>query len=325
MIKHFDFAKTVMMGFLALFVIVPVSFAGKTPERGATRPTANNKLAEEGFYKNIEGASKAILDVEGMSCSGCIFTIKSSLSKFEGIKEILVDVSSGKAEVYYDDKTLKNVDQVATAITASGYPAKITKIETAEQVKKNLDGMATRSRLYIASVGEVDISRKDFDSELAFAKKRYTKNYGKDLFTTDKGKALLNRLKGQIVSRLVNEGIQLQEIGKAGFKIDKSVVNKELNTFLNKKNMKLEKFKTALKEDGYSFDKFMIRFETRILVNAYLDSKVFPGSANDMEKQQLYANWFNNAKLLAKVVYYDKGLENLARNQSSGCGRSCSQ
>jgi copper chaperone CopZ len=324
MIKHLDFAKTVLMGFIALIVIVPVSFAGKV-SAGATKTTADSKLAEKGFYKNIEGASKATLDVEGMSCSGCIFTIKSSLSKVDGIKEILVDVAAGKAEIYYDDKTLKSVDQVATAITASGYPAKITKIETAEQVKKNLEGMANRSRLYIASVGKVDIPRKDFDSELAFAKKRYAKNYGKDLFSTDKGKALLKRLKGQIVSRLINEGIQLQEIGKAGFKIDKSVVNKELNTFLNKKNMKLEKFKTALKDDGYSFDKFMIRFETRVLVNAYLDSRVFPGSANDMEKQQLYANWFNNAKLLAKVVYYDKDLENLARNQSSGCGTSCSK
>lgn len=323
--SHFTFVKAiVILGFVALVAAVTISFAGRAPEeRGITRET-DKELAEQEFYKKTDGSSKAIFNVEGMSCSGCVFNIKSSLSEFKGINEILVDVSAGKAEIYFDDTELKDVDQIAAAITASGYAAKIDKIETAEQVKKNLDFMATRARLYIASVGGLDISRNDLDSELEHAKKRYSKNYGEGMFSTDRGKALLNRLKGQIVSRLINEGIQLQEIQKAGFKVDKTTVDKEFDEFLSKKGMKLEDFQTAFKENGYSFERFMKRFEIRVLVKQYLDSEVFSGGSNDIEKQQLYSNWFNNAKLLAKVVYYDKDLKGLVQNQSSGCGSSCS-
>jgi copper chaperone CopZ len=323
--KHrVNFTKfLIITGFVAFVAAVTISLAGRASEGGITRET-DKKLAEQEFYKKTDGSSKAIFNVEGMSCSGCIFTIKSSLSEFKGINEILVDVAAGKAEIYFDDTKLKDVNQIATVITASGYPAKIYKIETAEQVKKNLDFMATRARLYIASVGGLDISRNDLDSELEYAKKRYSKNYGEGMFATDRGKALLNRLKGQIVSRLINEGIQLQEIQKARFKVDKITVDKELDEFLSKKGMKLEDFKTALKENGLSFDRFMKRFEIRVLVKQYLDSEVFSGGSNDIEKQQLYSTWFNNAKLLAKVVYYDKDLEGFVRNRSSGCGSSCS-
>lgn len=314
----------VITGFVALVTAVTISFAGRVPEEGGITRETVKELAEQEFYKKTDGSSKAIFNVEGMSCSGCIFTIKSSLSEFKGINEILVDVSAGKVEIYFDDTELKDVDQIAAAITASGYPAKIGKIETAEQVKKNLDFMATRARLYIASAGGLDISRNDLDSELEYAKKRYSKTYGEGMFSTDRGKALLDRLKGQIVSRLINEGIQLQEIQKSGFKLGKTTVDKELDKFLSKKGMKLEDFQTALKENSYSFERFMKRFEIRVLVKQYLDSEVFSGGSNDLEKQQLYSNWFNNAKLLAKVVYYDKDLEGLVQNQSSGCGSSCS-
>ena len=42
------------------------------------------------------GASKAVLSVEGMSCSGCIYTIKNSLADFDGIADIQVDVAAGR-------------------------------------------------------------------------------------------------------------------------------------------------------------------------------------------------------------------------------------
>lgn len=307
-------------GAVVLVAAVTISLAGRTPKEEITIHETNGELSEQRLDRNTDGSSRAIFKVEGMSCSGCIFTIKSSLAEFEGINEILVDVSAGKADIYYDATKIKDFDQIATAITASGYPAKLDKIETAEQVSKALDFMEARGRLYIASAGNLDISRNDLDTEVEYAKKIYSKNHGEVFFSTDRGKSLLNGLKREIVSRLVNEGIQLQEIQKAGFKVNKTIVDKELNEFLQKKGMKLEDYKTALKDNGLSFERFVKKFETRVLVMRYLDSEVFPGGSNDIEKQQLYSNWFDNAKLLAKVIYYDKDLERLVQNQSSGCG-----
>jgi len=272
----------------------------------------------------VAGSSKVVLTVDGMSCSGCISTIKSSLSGLGGINKVVVDVAGGKAEVYYDDKKLKEVGKIVAAVTASGYPAKIDRIVTASEVNKELGRMASRSRLYVASVGDLNISRDDLDKELAYARKRYLKKYGEEVFSTDRGKLLLENVKAQIVSRLIDEGIQLQEIQKAGFQIDESTVNKEFSEFLNGRGQTSEEFGKALEENGYSSELFMKRFETQILVREYLDKEILIGVSNRVERNQHFTDWINNARLLAKVVYFDKDLEVLVKNQSgnSGCSGS---
>jgi len=44
---------------------------------------------------------------------------------------------------------------------------------------------------------------------------------------------------------------------------------------------------------------------------------VLAGASNQYEKQRMFASWFQNSKLLAEVVYYDKEFENAARNSSA--------
>ena len=80
--------------------------------------------------------SKVIFQVDNMSCSGCIATIKSSLAGYEGIQDIIVDIAGGVTEVYYDIRAIKDVKPFASSITASGYPAKISQILTADQIRK---------------------------------------------------------------------------------------------------------------------------------------------------------------------------------------------
>ncbi len=70
----------------------------------------------------------------------------------------------------------------------------------------------------------------------------------------------------------------------------------------------------------------MKKFRIRALIDTYIDEKVIAGTLNDAEKQQWYADWFANARLLAKVVYFDEEIGRLAQAQSAGggCGSSCS-
>ncbi len=320
-------AKSIVLlvAFFLLATMVVICSAGTGSEKERLKNRGEEELSSSKLYKTTAGSSKMVLTVEGMSCSGCIFTIKSSLSGFEGVNETIVDVVAGKAEVYFDNKKLKKVDRIPAAITASGYPAKIDKIVAAEEVKKNLDLMATRSQLYIASVGDLDISRGDFETELAYAKRKYSRTYGKEAFLTGKNKAALDRLKAQIVSRMIDEGAQLQEIQEDGYKIDEATVSEEFRKFLETRGVKLDDFKASLKKDGESIDQFMKKFEKRVLVKRYLDEEIFSGASNEFEKRRRYSSWLKNTKLLARVVYYDKDLELLVKNQSGGsCSGSCS-
>ena len=268
--------------------------------------------------------SKVVFQVDGMSCSGCIATIKSSLSGYEGIQEIIVDIAGGVTEVYYDSGKIKDLNPLASSITASGYPARVSRILTADQMKKEDAIAASRAKYYIASVSGWDISRTDFKMELAFSKKRYEQAYGGNVFASEKGKALLNSIKAQVVSRLINEGIQMQEVQRAGYRIDTGIVDQEFKQFMTEKQLDLDKLKATLEQNEYPFDYFMKKFENQVLLNRYLEEKVLQGAASDYDKQNQYRAWFNNARTLSKVTIYDSELKQLTRSQSagSGCGQS---
>ena len=300
-------------------IVAEVTAVNQVPSPGKVEAPVDSVTAEN--------TARVILDVEGMSCSGCIYTIKSSLADIEGISDVLVDVSGGRVEVYYNEDQLADVKRIATAISSSGYPATLKQTSTAAEIEKESSYLASRSQHYILGVGEWDISRDEYSTELSHAKSRYEKVYGKDVFSGTQGDVLLQRLKSQVVSRLINEGIQMQEVRKSGFKLASNTVDLEFNNYLSRKGLTMDQFQSMLAGSGYDYDYFIKKFENQITVNRYLEQNVFNGISTDVEKQQQYSNWFNNARLLAKVVFYDRQLETIVKNNSggSGCGSSCTK
>ena len=103
-------------------------------------------------------------------------------------------------------------------------------------------------------------------------------------------------------------------------------MERELRDNLEKQGLTREAFAAALEKNGYAADYFMRKFRDRVLIESYLEQKIFTGLTTENEKQKRYAEWFANARLLAQVDYYDKDLERqVALNtRSGGCGNSCS-
>ena len=296
-----------------------VSLLPAQSDRASGNPAAAEPASPAALPAQISAnTSKVVFRVDNMSCSGCISTIKGSLAGYAGIMDIVVDISGGVAEVYYDSEKIKDVDGLAASITASGYPAKVDRILTADQIKKEESLAASRAKFYIATVSGWDIARSDFNTELTYAQKRYQQAYGENVFSTDQGKKLLDSLKAQVVGRLISEGIQMQEVQRAGYRVDSKIVDQELAEFLRQKERDPAALEATLEKNGYPFDYFMKRFENRVLLDRYLDEKVFADVATDYDKQTLYQAWFNNARTLSKVTIYDKELKRLSQNASSG-------
>ena len=270
--------------------------------------------------------ARAVLAVQGMSCSGCINEIKSSLSGIQGVGDVLVDLTTGRVEVNYDSGALQDTGRIASAISAVGYPATLQQTLSKTEIEEQNRFLASRARLYVAAVGEWEIARADFNTEMAHARTRYESIYGSKVFDGDQGAVLLQRIQSQIVSRLIDEGIQMQEILKAGYKVSPEVVEQEYDQFLEAKNVSREQFEQMLAASGYNADYFMKKFTYRVTVERYVDEKVFTDLMNDAQKQQQYADWFNNARLLSRVTFYDRDLERIVKSNSasSGCGSGCS-
>lgn len=310
----------VILIFLGITVAVAFGYKAATEKPQAVAVTEITQPLETAEEEN--NVSKVVLRVKDMSCSGCISTIKASLADIQGIKDIIVDVAGGKAEVYYESNELKDVSQIARAITDSGYPAGVQRIMTPEEIKKERDLAAAKSRYYIASVDGWDIARADFETEMEVARKRYLKAYGDNIFETARGKALVDNLKAQAVSRLIDEGILMQEIAKSGFEVNAETVDRELEEFYRKMGRTPAEFRKSLTDAGYDFAYFQKKFEMKVLLDKYLDERVLAGASSQYQRQNLFSSWFNNSKALAEVVYYDKDLERIVLNRSSS-GSCC--
>lgn len=317
---------------ILLFIIV-ISAAlafGKIRSKDSDTIPIDNQTAETVLQRtepSVENnLSKAILSVNDMSCSGCIATIKSSLAPLKGIGDILVDVQGGSAEIFYDDTVLKDVSEMSEAITAAGYPASVQSIVSPEDLENERALADSKAQYYIASVGGWDIARSDFDTEMEIERGKYAKIYGEDLFASAQGEQLKTQLQSQIVTRLLDEGVIMQEIVKAGFKVSPDAIEKEITEMIGKMGKSVADFRASLDQQGRDFNYFKKKLERNVLIGKYIEDSIVTNASNPVEKQNMFTAWYNNSKALAKIVYYDKDLEKLIRNQnaSSGCGSSCS-
>lgn len=322
--KDFLFSKK-MLAIIMVVLVVLMAAAAFALQFSKEKVRVQPALAQKDLAPSVssgEGLSKVIYKVSNMSCSGCISAIKGSLADFQGIEEVLVDLGGGKAEVYYRRGDGADVAKMARAITESGYPAKAVKVFSSEEIRKERDLTASKSKYYVASVSGYDIARADFDMEMNAARKKYRKDDGDDLFATPRGQALEARLQGQILSRLIEQGTLLQEINRSGYSVDDGAFKTEYKAFVEKNGKSEQALQQSIEDAGYSYEYFRKRFEAGVLINRFIDEKVLAGETAPGEKQQAFTTWFNNARAQAEVVYYDKDLEQAIRKQSAS-GSCC--
>jgi hypothetical protein len=81
---------------------------------------------------------------------------------------------------------------------------------------------------------------------------------------------VLDSIKAQVVSILINEGIQMQEVQRVGYRVDPKIIEQAFDKFIVQKNIDLDRFKAPLAESGYPFEYFMKKFENRVLLRHYM-------------------------------------------------------
>ena len=72
----------------------------------------------------FEKTETVTLHITGMHCAHCKANVESAIRAVKGVKDVRVDLESGKAEVrYVPSKTEK--EKLAEAVAASGFGAEI--------------------------------------------------------------------------------------------------------------------------------------------------------------------------------------------------------
>lgn len=269
---------------------------------------------------DTKNLSKIVLDVQGTTCISCVEDIKAALAKVNGINEVFVDVSRGQAQVFYDDKIIKNPEIISQTITDSGYPSQITKTLTAKEIKKEEQLNRSKAEKYVAAVNGYEISRDDFLTEVNSYKQRYTQLYGEDVFDTAQGKSIESNIQNQVIQRMIDDAVILQEIEKSGFSVSKDTIEKELTLFKEDLTGKGETYNDFLLNSGYSKEFFRSKFSEYVTIKKYINDVITAGSATPGEKQRAYQVWYTNVKSLVTLTYYDKKLEQNLQTASGGGG-----
>ena len=63
------------------------------------------------------------IEIEGMSCEGCVASTQRALQSVDGVRAVNVDLAAGQATVEHDDRVTP--EALVTAVTDAGYDARI--------------------------------------------------------------------------------------------------------------------------------------------------------------------------------------------------------
>jgi copper chaperone len=74
------------------------------------------------------------LQVQGMSCGGCVKSVTDALTPLPGVSSVEVDLPTGHVTVNGD--FAQGGDPLVLALTAAGYPAKLTSSTIANPAAK---------------------------------------------------------------------------------------------------------------------------------------------------------------------------------------------
>ena len=65
-----------------------------------------------------------VINVEGMTCGGCVKSVDRAVSQLQGVQSVDVDLEGNKASVTYDASTVA-VEAIVEAIEDAGFDASV--------------------------------------------------------------------------------------------------------------------------------------------------------------------------------------------------------
>lgn len=69
--------------------------------------------------------TRTVFRAEGFSCPSCVTKIEKQVGKLDGINDVSVKFASGRVQVDHDPSVI-SAEDVAAAITRTGYPATVS-------------------------------------------------------------------------------------------------------------------------------------------------------------------------------------------------------
>jgi len=168
----------------------------------------------------------------------------------------------------------------------------------------------------VAVINGESIPRKEFKARMMSVKSAIERQHGKNIFTGERGEALLGALAQEVLDGMLEERLVAQEARKLKVEIRQAQVEGEVQKISKEMYGNREKFQAGLREDGISPDELKTQVYNLLLYKALREAKTPRGADPEVS----FNAWLIQAKQRAELVVYETG------NRGSGAsfsGGSC--
>ena len=165
-----------------------------------------------------------------------------------------------------------------------------------------------------AVVNGEPVSRSALKERLAISRRMLERQYGKELFTGDRGGTLLAELEWDVLEKMVKERLVAQEANRLKIIVGDEQIRQELQTIAGEIYGTWDKFQASLNEDGIS-PEYMADHVRHLLLFREVNRTKSGGGSN-----QNGAGWLVKARQSAEVRL---NLTAVPRQASFAGGESC--
>ena len=160
-------------------------------------------------------------------------------------------------------------------------------------------------------------SRFALRERVTISRRMLEREYGKELFTGDRGRTLLAELERDVLEKMVEERLVVQEARRLKITVGDERVRQELQTIASEIYGTWEKFQASLKEDGISPEYLADHVRNLLLFREVNKVKTDGGSDKNS------AGWLAQARQNAEITLNWTAAPRQASCGGAGGGKSC--
>ena len=149
-----------------------------------------------------------------------------------------------------------------------------------------------------AEVNGEPVTRSALRERTDVSRRMVERQYGKELFAGDRGRALLAELERDVLEKMVEERLVAQEARRLKITVDDERVRQELQTIAREIYGNWEKFQASLREDGISPEYLADHVRNLLIFREVNKAKAPPG----VDPNRYAAPWLAQAKANADIT-----------------------
>lgn len=144
------------------------------------------------------------------------------------------------------------------------------------------------------------ISQAEFTTRMNGIQFAIERQYGKNIFGAERGRALLEELEGKVLDGILNERLVAQEARKLKIAVPDRQIEEEIQKIAKEIYESGEKLEARLREDGISEKELKNHIRTILLYNAVKAAKTRAGEDPDIS----FSAWLMQARQSADMAIY---------------------